>query len=466
MSPLRAYFASMTGRLFVLLAVGMGAAAVIATAISDAKAAREFERQLVERTADRLQAFVEFLDASPQSVRERLLGQGGPGIRKQPAEVSGDAIDTGFEQALRDRGGLAASATVRRADIAVCFPEIRDLPPPDIQRVLERQHAQFGESGTSWALPVCRTIAVTLHDGTPLRFSLDTPFAERQRSRLLDPAYIGLFSCAIALLAFVSARLATRPLRQMAKAATELGQDLDRAPIEVRGPSEVRLAAASFNAMQRRLQQHLRERTQMLAAITHDLQTPITRLRLRLERVEDDELRARLVADLNAMRALVDEGLELARSAETAESRVPLDLDSLLESLVEDAADAGADAEFAGGCGAVLNLPPLAMRRMFGNLLDNAMEYGGSAVVSAAREAGAIAVRVRDRGPGLSEDMLERAFEPFARGESSRSRETGGVGLGLTIARMLARKSGAEIVLRNHPDGGVEAAVRWPLPLP
>ncbi|WP_150321563.1 HAMP domain-containing protein, partial [Enterobacter hormaechei] len=142
------------------------------------------------------------------------------------------------------------------------------------------------------------------------------------------------------------------PLQELAAAAEDLGDDLQRDPLPLRGPREVQRAAEAFNAMQHRLQRHLAERTQMLAAITHDLQTPLTRLRLRLENVSDEVLRERLIGDLAAMQALVREGLELARSAESAEQRAALDLDSLLESIVEDAAEGGADVVFEGGTGA------------------------------------------------------------------------------------------------------------------
>ena len=199
----------------------------------------------------------------------------------------------------------------------------------------------------------------------------------------------------------------------------------------------------------------------MLAAITHDLQTPVTRLRLRLEKVEDEALREKLIADLAAMKALIDEGLELARSAETSEPKVMLDLDSLLESLVEDAVDAGGNAVFEQGSQAVMQLRPLAIGRLFSNLIDNALKHGGSARVSAAKIGGHVTVRVRDNGPGLPDDMLEKVFDPFVRVEGSRSRETGGAGLGLTIARTLAEKNGASLKLRNHPEGGLEAIVNW-----
>jgi signal transduction histidine kinase len=461
MSYLRAFFASMVGRLFILLALGMAASALIASAITNLYSNREFERQLDERTADLLQAYAEFLDAAPPEVRARMLRDGGPGIHHQPDAVGGPA-DAQFQAALAARGGLLASASAQAARLDTCFPEIRNLPIADMAEALQRMRGFLVAGGASFVPPRCRLVSFRLRDGTPLRFGLNTPWVQRLRSRLLDPAFLGLFGLGIALLAYAVARFASAPLRRMAEASAQLGQDLDRPPLPVKGPSEVRQAAVAFNAMQATLQSHFAERTQMLAAITHDLQTPLTRLRLRLERVADEELRERLIADMQSMRALIDEGLELARSAETAEPSVMLDLDSLLESLVEDAVDAGGAAEFTGGCGAVLQLRPLATRRMFANLIDNALKHGGSAAVSATQDDGQVHVVIRDRGPGLSEALLERAFDPFVRAEGSRSRETGGTGLGLTIARALALQSGATLTLRNHPGGGLEAWVTWP----
>jgi signal transduction histidine kinase/heme exporter protein D len=461
MSYLREFFQSMTGRLFVWLALGMATAALIATVITNLYSSREFERQLAERTADLLQGYSEFLDAAPPDLRTRMLRDGGTGVRLL-AEATTGAPDPGFTQVLAARGGVVAGATAETTRLDVCFPEIRNFPMADMMERLQQMRGFFVASGASFVPPECRVISLRLRDGTALKFSLTTPWVQRLRSRLLDPAFLGLFGFGIVLLAFGAARFASAPLRRMAEASADLGRDLDRAPLALTGPSEVRKAAAAFNSMQARLQSLFAERTQMLAAITHDLQTPLTRLRLRLERVEDEELRERLVADLLAMRALIDEGLELARTAETAEPRVLLDLDSLLESLVEDAVDAGGTAEFMAGCGAVLQLRPLATRRMFANLIDNALKHGGSAAVSAAGANGEVTVLIRDRGPGLPDALLERAFDPFVRAEDSRSRETGGTGLGLTIARTLALQSGATLTLRNHPEGGLEARVVWP----
>jgi signal transduction histidine kinase len=477
MIQVRAFFASMTGRVFVILALGMGAAALIAVAITDVTSQRKFENQLIERTADRLQGYVAFLDVSPPGLRQTVLTSGGPGIRPQPSTSNGVAPDDAFQAALRNRGGPLQTARAQLADYVMCFPEIRNFARDDIRRTLEseefrralaRASAQSNRTRPQDLVnvipPVCRLIALTLSDGTLLRFSVDTPWVQRERGRLVNPVFLTLLALAIMILAYVVARIASAPLKRLSKAAAELGRDLDRAPVDVSGPAEVRGAAEAFNAMQKRLQQHVSERTNMLAAITHDLQTPLTRLRLRLEKVEDEPLREKLVADLAAMKALIDEGLELARSAETSEPKVMLDLDSVLESLVEDAVDAGGNAVFEQGCQAVMQLRPLAIARLFSNLIDNALKHGGSATVSAASAGGEVSVRVRDRGPGLPDDMLEKVFDPFVRVDSSRSRQTGGAGLGLTIARALAEKNGATLSLRNHPEGGLEATVLWPAP--
>jgi signal transduction histidine kinase len=459
---LRRYLASMAGRLFLILLAGMLAAAVVATLLANAKRRQDFDRQNIARAADRLQDFVQLLDGANAELRGRLLGLGGPGVRPASAQASGRGRDGPFSTVLAARGGLLAQATVEQVSPRACMPRMPDFmlrPQSD-----EGRRRARGGGDPDFAPPTCRLVSLKLSDGTPLRLVLDSPTVIRESFAPVDPIFLSLLAVAIALLAYVVSRMASAPLKRLAAAANALGRDLQRAPMPVDGPTEVRSAALAFNAMQKRLQRHLGERTQMLAAITHDLQTPLTRLRLRLENVDDEALRERLVADLAAMQALIREGLELARSAETAEQRVALDLDSLLESLVEDAAEAGADARFEAGAGAVLMLRPLAMRRLFSNLIDNGLKYGHSVRIGATLDGTRITVRVRDTGPGLPEESLEEVFDPFVRLETSRSRETGGAGLGLTIARTLAEKDGASLVLRNLDAGGLEAVVQWAAP--
>lgn len=464
MRRVRGFLSSMAGRLFLILLIGMGVAAIGASMLVDVRRQAEFERQQAVRTADRLQGFVHLLDANPE-LRTRLLSAGA-GIRLAPEDVREQGADTELMAVLVQRGGLLADAQVTQVGFGACRPELRGLlPRPERREPAGSGRRTEGRPGghgdPNYLPPRCRVVAMTLSDGTPLRISMESTAVARERSLAGHPMFLGLLLLAIGVLAFVVARIASAPLRRLATAATALGRDLGRAPMDEAGPAEVRDAAIAFNAMQQRIQRHLNERTQMLAAITHDLQTPLTRLRLRLENVEDVVLRERLIADLAAMQALIGEGLELARSAASTEQAVPLELDSLLESLVEDAVEAGASVIFSGGCGEVMSLRPLAMRRVFGNLIDNALKYGGDAIVEATSDQGSVIVRVRDHGPGLPETSLESVLEPFVRLETSRSRDTGGAGLGLAIARGLLEKDGATLRLYNHPAGGLVAEVTW-----
>ncbi|MCC7634915.1 sensor histidine kinase [Stenotrophomonas rhizophila] len=459
MKRLQRFFASMVGRLFVILLLGMSVAAIGATMLASAKRQQEFERQNLNRIADRLQGFVNMLDGNPE-LRERLLDSGGPSVRRLPEGARVGRADQALMEVLDDRPGPVARSRVAFTSFRSCLPRLPAFPHRDKPR-----NGPPRERDPAFIPPKCRMVSVQLSDGTALQLALDSPAVAHNGVLAVDPLFLTLLVLAIAVLAYVVARMASAPLQRLAAAAAALGDDLQGAPMPVTGPLEVQRAAEAFNAMQKRLQRHLGERTQMLAAITHDLQTPVTRLRLRLENVADEALRERLVGDLGAMQALIREGLELARSAESAEQRAALDLDSLLESIVEDAAEAGADVRFDQPSGAVLMLRPLAMHRLFSNLVDNAVSYGRAARVSVDQTAEEVVVRIRDKGPGLAEDELEAVFDPFVRLEGSRSRETGGAGLGLTIARALAEKDGARLQLRNHPLGGLEAVVRWPATL-
>jgi signal transduction histidine kinase len=234
-------------------------------------------------------------------------------------------------------------------------------------------------------------------------------------------------------------------------------------PLPEQGSSEVRVATRAFNRMQKRIYEDVRERTGMLAAITHDLQTPLTRLRLRLEKLPDETLRNKLVGDMQSMQQMLQEGLELARSLDSGESTQLLDLDSLLDSLCSDAVEAGQQADYIEHTAVQLQAHPLALRRAFSNLLDNAVKYGQRAEVSLSRDAGRCLVRIRDFGPGIPPELLEIVFTPFYRIEHSRSRESGGTGLGLSIARNIVLRHNGELTLTNHPSGGLVASVVLPL---
>ena len=221
-------------------------------------------------------------------------------------------------------------------------------------------------------------------------------------------------------------------------------------------------AATAFNGMQQRLSRMISERTRTLAAISHDLKTPITRMRLRTELLEDAALRDKFEHDLGEMEQMVTQALEFMRDASEREPVQRIDVTALLESLQADFHDAHKEVTIEGSVAKPIPARPLALRRCVSNLVENALRYGGSALIRVDEDAGGINLRVLDSGPGIPAEDLAKVFEPFYRGEASRSRETGGYGLGLAIARNIARAHGGDLTLANRAEGGLEAVLRLP----
>jgi signal transduction histidine kinase len=266
----------------------------------------------------------------------------------------------------------------------------------------------------------------------------------------------------MALLAAFSARRFAKPIREFATAADRLGKQLDHPPLTPSGPSELRLAITAFNQMQERLLRYVGDRTAMLAAIAHDLRTPMMRLRFRLEQAPPG-LRDPALADLREMQAMVQGVLAFVRDESDAGPRQRIDLASLLESLVEDMRVTGAQVELADAPALIVEGDGAALRRLFANLIDNAIQYGGVARLSVVREGDDAVTRIEDDGPGLPDHELERVFEPFYRSEPSRNRETGGIGLGLAVVRTLVRAHGGDVTLASRASHGLVATVRLPL---
>ncbi len=310
-------------------------------------------------------------------------------------------------------------------------------------------------------------VHLQLSDGMPLTIDF-----RPMRSVPVSPWFGALMAAQLgvfALCCWIAVRLATRPLEQLAQAADALGPDMQGAHLPESGPSEVARAARAFNAMQQRIAGYMAERIQILASISHDLQTPITRMRLRVDMMDEEPQQARLRQDLQAMEQLVKEGVAYARTLHgTSEAPTRTDPDSLLDSMVHDYTDAGQQVTLHGTVGQVMELRPQALRRVLGNLIDNALKFGGSAELHVAPAAaggaghGGIVLRVLDRGPGIPQESLQTVFEPFVRLESSRSRETGGTGLGLAIARQLATAMGGTLTLHQREGGGLEARLVLP----
>lgn len=454
------FIGSIGNRIFVILLAGI-IVAIVATNWLAANERRNSIRELrFQHLADRVEQIVQAVDDIPPEQRTIVLQAAGNfGFEASMVDDMNDAVGPNASTSplvdiLRGRMGDDRKIAVQR--------ETECAPP----RASPNSRNADREPETS-RRETCRVVYIGLHDQALMRLRLhqpgEPPGLRGRGQNFYGAQYIALFLALIGLLAYAVARMATRPIRNLANAASELGRDIDQPPLPETGPTEIRQAAHAFNAMQSRIRRQIQHRTHMLGAITHDLQTPLTRLRLRLEKVSEPELRQKLVDDLAVMQGMVREGLDLARSMDSSEKIQALDIDSLLDSVCADAADARQDVELTGSTRAFVMAQPGALRRCLTNLIDNACKYGQQARVSVALEQQRVAIRVCDRGPGIPEAELEAVFEPFYRLETSRSRDTGGTGLGLTIALNIAENHHGHLRLRNLAGGGLEVLLELPV---
>lgn len=301
-------------------------------------------------------------------------------------------------------------------------------------------------------------IHLRLSDGTPMYIEVQPSMMPLAKWL----PYVLLAQLALLLLCtWAAVRLATRPLERLADAAQALSPGGDGERLQEGGPVEVAKAVSAFNAMQDRIAEYTKERLQILASISHDLQTPITRMHLRAEAMDESPEREKMIEDLRQMQHLVREGIAYARSAHGgAEASVRIDLNAFLDSLVYDYQDIGKSVAYTGRVDAPLTTRPQALRRVLANLLDNALNYAGAAELDVGHAPdGAVRISVRDRGPGIPDAELDKVLQPFYRLEGSRNRDTGGTGLGLAIAQQLAVSICAALTLRNREGGGLEAVL-------
>lgn len=267
---------------------------------------------------------------------------------------------------------------------------------------------------------------------------------------------------ALVPLAWAFARAISRPVRRFAEAADRLGTDPQAPPVAEEGAAELRVAARALNRMQSRVVDYLGERTAMIGAIAHDLRTPLARIAFRAE-AAPEPMREKMLADVGQMQAMISATMGFVRHATHAGERVEIALGALVEAIVGQDCELGRDVRLVSLAPATVNADPLALERLIQNLIDNALAYGGAVELSLGREPGAAVLIVADRGPGLPPALLDRVFQPFVRGDPSRNRETGGIGLGLTIARAIADDHGGRLTLANRDGGGLEARLRLPL---
>jgi len=307
------------------------------------------------------------------------------------------------------------------------------------------------------------TASVELADGRWLNVSVDPP----PGAPAWGTAFVAVFllsALGIGGVAVLMGRRIARPMRSLAAAAGRLGRGEAVDDLPEAGTAETRETVRAFNLMRARLDRYVRDRTSMLAAVSHDLRTPITSLRLHAEFVEDAETKAKILAALDEMQRMTEDALAFIREDMRHEETRTVDLHALLDSLAADLAELGHDIGVADSDRVLIACRPAALRRAVRNLMENAAAYGGRATARIDREDSELRIVIEDEGPGIPEAELERVFEPFVRLEVSRSRDTGGSGLGLAIVRSIVRGHGGDILLANRAEGGLRATVVLPGP--
>ena len=398
------------------------------------------ENHLEDFIAEKVITVTELVEATPAADRPALIkALGGPVLRvrlnSEPAMGTRPSGRFFFDEEL-DRRARAA---------------LEDLGSRPLKLGLR----------TSGLRPPSLLLSVGIDDGQWLTFRMPLRFLEgdfRHRS----PSWNWLFWVALVFgVLWLSHRLAS-PLRRFADAADALGRDVNAPPLPVKGARELRRATRAFNRMGDRVRRMIEDRTLMLAAISHDLRTVLTRLRLRVEYIEDAEQRDKAGADIEEMQMMLDTSLSFVRGDAQAEPRVEVDLGRLLADLCADITQTMGPAVYDGPATLTYRCSAAEMRRAMGNLITNAVKYGARAHVSLHTVKDGIEVRIKDDGPGIAPEFIDQVFAPFFRIEASRNRETGGAGLGLAIARSIVRRYGGDIRLENDIPRGLIAIVRLP----
>lgn len=392
---------------------------------------------------DEAVAVVRTLDGTPRSWRTKLAASASNEGYEAHWYPDDDALPFPIDASEFHSGREKIRALLRRPTARVVAYE-----PGDLDR--------RGRPETSFGL------AIGLSDGSWVHFvTPERSWGLHASTRNLLTGCFAL-TCSLLVAALASRRLA-RPMERFARQAQRFGTDVNAPPMEATGPVEIRLAGQAFNEMQARVQRYVADRTTMLAAISHDLRAPLTRMRLRGEFIEDEEQQRKLFRDVDEMQAMVGASLDFFRDDSAHEPATRFNLSELIETVLDDFRDAGHAVAFRGTENLAYVGRPLSLRRAIANLVDNAVKYGNGATVRLSAKAEWVHLIVDDTGPGIPASLREEVFRPFYRIESSRNRQTGGVGLGLSAVRSAVRGHGGDISLENVPTGGLRVRVHLPL---
>lgn len=474
---------SLAGQLTVMLVIALVVAQTLAIFLFAGERAHAFRTAYRENVVGRTAALMRLVESTPGEAHDGMMQAASSqfvrfALSDEP-ELASEETDARTEEFA---GDLAAALEIERARVRVALTEEDYNPLPrfdwwsfrkerhdfwqgmseeQIQRWREwRERRREQRAQRERVLWIAFSIAMP--DGKWLNGQtgpapLPPPFG----ALFLTSLFLSLI--AVAATGLLVARRITRPMRRLAAAADRVGRGEVIEPLKEQGPDEVRRGVRAFNEMQERLNRFVRDRTHMLAAISHDLRTPLTSLRLRAEMVDDEEMRQRMVATIDEMTGMIDATLDFVRSEGRREDTRDTDLAGLAETVAGEFNGRQARVRVAADGPVSAPVRPMALKRALRNVIENAVHYGGGAAVRLERDAGEVRILVEDDGPGLPEEDLDSVFEPFVRGETSRSRDTGGVGLGLAIARTILRGHGGEARLENRTEGGLRAVLTLPL---
>ncbi len=438
---------SLFARLMLTFVLGMALTMLVTLGVQFPEREAFVFRISALRAAYRLADMLKLMDQLPSGSREKLAAIAAARRVDTTLGVAPPAAPT-----LEPGSSAAVFHDVLVEDLGHDWPIVVEVSPAQVPP--ETGNAQPTDGFEFKGL-------AQLSDGTWVGFRLQEPRRLPMWPRRLITNMLIIVGV-LALLSLVAVRWVTRPLHRLAQAAEGLGRDINHPPLSERGPAEVRRAARAFNAMQERLSRYIRTRTGILAAMSHDLKTPITRLRLRAELLEQPELHDKFVRDLREMEDMVNATLGYMKGLDDREPLRPVDIRALVGALAADSEELHHPIDVRGEpigpfCG-----KPDGLKRCLQNLLDNATRYGRDVELQIEDGPDALTLYVRDSGPGIPEQELERVFEPFYRVEASRNSSTGGSGLGLSIARNLAQSMGGDVTLCNRVGGGLEAKVVLP----
>lgn len=470
---------SLFGQILLALLVGLLASQLVGAWLMIDDRARLAGRVLGGYAAQRIAGIVSLLDEAAPAERTRLVqALSVPPTRirldepwRETGQVDSDDARA-FAEYLQQALGQPRELQVISVVVA------RDGRPREDVDKFRRPYAdggrEFGpgsmrEEGRppnfkrGGRFPLLLVIAqVKLADGAvaTFRHALPQPPADRPLKLI---ALVAITGITVALLAGWTVRRLTRPLATLADAATGLARNLDQPPLPENGPAEVSRAAKAFNAMQRALKAFVETRAQALAGVSHDLRLPLTRVRLRLERVTDAEVKRSIESDLDEMEHMIAGTLDYLRAGNGSEAAVLTNINALVEGVAEDMEALGATVRLHGKAEAPLSVRPQTLRRCLANLMENARRYGGNEIdVTIVDERDTLTIRIEDRGPGIPAKERERVFEPYVRLEQSRAKHTGGTGLGMAIARAIARGHGGDVMLSDREGGGLRVEVMLP----